>query len=184
MCSSFASRDRGTTSERRNEREHDAEGGNEEAKEERASERVSERLRWEEREKKRRQRASTSFLSRLPGRTVCILSRAAPREFNSIFNLPKPLYANSSTDVEYFWTFSSRFRVPSVHRRHRRALLVYVSLSLCLSLLSHFDRLFLSHSFFSAASFHSNPSSERRHTFLSLLASFTNVAKRVFGGRF
>lgn len=81
---------------------------------ERANERASKRARWEEKEKKRQR--STSFLSRLPGRTVCILSRAAPREFNSIFNLPKPLYANSATDVEYFWTFSSRFCVPSASR--------------------------------------------------------------------
>lgn len=51
--------------------------------------------------KKKKETTSTSFLSRLSGRTVCILSRAAPREFNSIFNLPKPLYANSATDVEY-----------------------------------------------------------------------------------
>lgn len=32
----------------------------------------------------------------------CVSSRAAPREFNSIFNLPKPPYANSV--LEYLWT--------------------------------------------------------------------------------
>lgn len=60
-------------------------------------------------------RAHLSSLD-LPSRyTVCIRYRSTvPREFNSIFNLPKPLYANSATDVEYFWTFSSLFRVPFV----------------------------------------------------------------------
>lgn len=61
-----------------------------------------------EEEKKEKQRVHLSSLD-FPGRAVCILSRAAPREFNSIFNLPKPLYANSATDVEYFWTFSTPF---------------------------------------------------------------------------
>lgn len=158
---------------------------------ERASERASKRARWEEKEKKRQR--STSFLSRLPGRTVCILSRAAPREFNSIFNLPKPLYANSATDVEYFWTFSSRFCVPSAPRSplplpSTSALSTSLFLSHTLSFplpLSLF--LFLCILFVllcGAASFYSNPSSERRHTFPSLLAPFTNVAKRVFGRRF
>lgn len=110
--------------------------------------------------KKKKETTSTSFLSRLSGRTVCILSRAAPREFNSIFNLPKPLYANSATDVEYFWTFSTLFCVPSVRRRYVPPLFVLLH---------------------GTASFHSSSSSERRHTFPSLLASFTNVASRIFG---
>lgn len=81
-------------------------------------------------------------LSTSRARTVCILSRAAPREFNSIFNLPKPLYANSATDVEYFWTFSSRFCVPSAPAATPTPLFlsypftVSYTLRLCLSYLS------------------------------------------------
>lgn len=110
--------------------------------------------------RKKKETTSTSFLSRLSGRTVCILSRAAPREFNSIFNLPKPLYANSATDVEYFWTFSILFCVPSVRRRYVPPLFVLLH---------------------GTVSFHSSSSSERRHTFPPLLAFFTNVALRIFG---
>lgn len=116
--------------------------------------------------KKEKKTTSTSFLSRLSGRTVCILSRAAPREFNSIFNLPKPLYANFATDVEYFWTFSSLLCVlsaPLLSLPPSR----YVSLSFLL--------------LYGIASFHSSSSSEKKHTFPSLLASFTNVATWVSG---
>jgi len=119
------------------------------------------RSKKKERAKKRRRKketTSTSFLSRLPGHTVCILSGAVPREFNSIFNLPKPLYANSATDVEYFWTFSTLFCVPSVCRCYVPPLFVLRSV----------------------ASFHLGSSSERRHTFPPLLTPFTNVASRIF----
>lgn len=118
--------------------------------------------------KKKRNNEYIFPLSTFRAYTVCILSRAAPREFNSIFNLPKPLYANSATDVEYFWTFSTFFCVPSVRRRRRR-------------------RPVTSHPLFvllrGATSFHSASSSEGRHTFPPLLASFTNVASRIFGRR-
>lgn len=111
--------------------------------------------------RKRKQRVHLSPLDLPSVHGVYPLSRAAPREFNSIFNLPKPLYANSATDVEYFWTFSTLFCVPSA--RPLRP---------------------IPYSFFSgAASFHSGSSSERRHTFPPLLASFTNVASRIFGRR-
>lgn len=78
---------------------------------------MKEARRWDDgvggKKEGKKETTSTSFLSRLSRRTVCILSRAAPREFNSIFNLPKPLYANFATNVEYFWTFSSLFCVLS-----------------------------------------------------------------------
>lgn len=58
------------------------------------------------REEKRKKTTSTFFLSTSWG-VPCVSSRAAPREFNSIFNLPKPPYANSAARVlEYLWTSS------------------------------------------------------------------------------
>lgn len=51
--------------------------------------------------KKKKQKNEYIFPLNFSG-VPCVSSRAAPREFNSIFNLPKPPYANSV--LEYLWT--------------------------------------------------------------------------------
>ena len=57
--------------------------------------------REKEKERKKKQKNEYIFPLNFSG-VPCVSSRAAPREFNSIFNLPKPPYANSV--LEYLWT--------------------------------------------------------------------------------
>lgn len=136
---------------------------NEGAKEARVGDAGGGKKRWGKGERKRRREketTSTSFLSRLPG--VRCVSSLEQRPGNLI---PFSIYLNPFTQTPL--PTSSTFGL-------------FLPFSACLpsaAVTSH------PYSFFSMARLlsHSSSSSERRHTFPPLLASFTNVASRIFG---
>lgn len=83
---------------------------------------------WEKEKKRRKKKRTKQHKYIFPlstFRVVCIRSRAAPGEFNSIFNLPKPLYANSalptSSTSRLFLPFSAC--LPSHPRRYSASLI-------------------------------------------------------------
>lgn len=128
-------------------------------------------------EEKKKQRVHLSSLD-FPGRTVCTFFLSRAREQRPGNLIPFSIYLNpftqtplpTSSTFGLFLPFSACLPSAAV-----------TSPSFSPSPPSSSQR----YSFFSmaraTASFHPSSSSERRHTFPPLLASFTNVALRIFG---